>query len=832
MTELLSAPLKKPTDVDIVRPLDNLIKSAYSNLTLEKKAEITEAINKFSQQRNTAVWKVFEKFESSLEIIYAYYDQLSALETKILVQDFQVPFKWKDAFDKGSIFGGRASLTLSSPTYEKVCVLFNIAALQSYVATSQSLDNDEGLKSAAKLFQLSAGIFSHLKSAAPAAIAQEPTADLTPEVLSALSSLMLAQAQEIFVFKAIKDNMKELIIAKLCCQCEEMYSDTLRLLQKDSIRTLWDKDWIPSVAGKQAGFHALTMFYHSLVSKSKKAVGEEISRLQKSVELFKIAQSRSGKLNFLEDYLAKAQRNLAEAIKDNDFIYNEIIPDINTLAGPGKAQLAKNLPLSGVMSQNFNDLFVDLVPVVLHQAMAACDSRKNEIVNGEIMKLREATQALCSLLSSYNLPAAIEVTASGSALPPSLLEKSSTVREKGGIEGLKKMLNELPELLNRNREILDESERMLNEEKSSDEQLRDKFKEQWTRTPSSKLTQTFRENCETYRKIIDNAIVADKTVREKFENSRKGIELLSMTEEQLSTEIPCGTSNNNVCNSSAAQKLRTLMESVETIKAERDVVESELRSATVNLRDQFLAALAADGAINEPALSLAEIGKAIAPLQSQVQDNLSRQEALIQDIKQAQQDFVAESGSSNQTTDASLTQLATAYDVFSELEHNLKDGVKFYNDLTQLLITFQNKISDYCFARKTEKDELMKDLTQQASRQAQPPTPNIPAHLASTTPAQEQPTPSTAPMHPTPYPMQPQGMPLPYGANPNVPYPAYVPPPMPQGFNPYATLPYPNAFQGFPQAPSTAYYGTYPGAYANQQAQQQQQQNPNKPFGW
>lgn len=839
MSDLLSVPLKKPTDVDVTRPLNNLIKSSYSSLGVEKIAEISESVNKFNQQRNSAVWKAFEKFESSLEIIYGYYDQLCALETKIVVQDFQVPFKWKDAFDKGSIFGGRMSLTLASLGYEKVCILFNIAALQSAVASSQGIDNDEGLKLAAKLFQQSAGIFNHLKSAAPAAIPQEPTMDFMMDTLNALASLMLAQAQEIFVFKAIKDSMKDLIVAKLCCQCEEMYSEALRLLQKDSVRTLWDKDWIATVAGKQAGFHALTMFYHSLVSKGNKAVGEEISRLQKSVELFKIAQSRSGKPNFLDEYATRAQRNLTEAKKDNDFIYNEMIPDINSLPGPGKAQLAKYLPIASPMSQNFKDLFADLVPVALHQAMAACDNRKNEIVNGEVMKLREATQAINSLLSSYNLPAAIEVTESGSTLPPSLLEKANTVREKGGIEGLLQMVGELPELLNRNREILDEAERMLNDESSSDEQLREKFKEQWTRTPSNKLTQTFRENCETYRKIINNAITADKTVREKFEKNRRGIELLSMPQEQLANEIPCGTTTKKDCNSSAAQKLRSLMESVETIKAERDVIESELRSATVNLKEQFLAALAADGAINEPAISLAEIGKTVAPLQSQVQDNLSRQETLIQDIKQAHQEFAAESGSSTQSNDAMLTQLATAYDVFSELQHNLQDGVKFYNDLTQLLITFQNKISDYCFARKTEKDELLKDLTQQASRQAQPPTPSIPAHLQSTTPAVPE-SPSSSAAAPaatavmqTPYPMQPQGMPVPYGATAAVPYPTYVPPPMPQGFNPYATIPYPsnpNAYQGFPQAP--AYYGTYPGAYANQQGQQPPQQNPNKPFGW
>lgn len=67
--ELLTVPLKKTNEVDLVKPLKNLIQSP--NIKQSDSSQNSEKINSLNKQRNHAVFKVFEKNDAALEAIYA-----------------------------------------------------------------------------------------------------------------------------------------------------------------------------------------------------------------------------------------------------------------------------------------------------------------------------------------------------------------------------------------------------------------------------------------------------------------------------------------------------------------------------------------------------------------------------------------------------------------------------------------------------------------------------------------------------------------------------------------------------------------------------------------
>ncbi|XP_077362544.1 programmed cell death 6-interacting protein isoform X3 [Festucalex cinctus] len=846
MATFISVPLKKSSEVDLVKPLSKYVTSTYS--AGEDQAEYIRAVEELNKLRRNALGRPLDKHESSLESLLRYYDQLCAVEPKFPFSENQLclTFTWKDAFDKGSLFGGSVKLALASLGYEKTCVLFNAAALASQIAAEQNLDNDEGLKNAAKYYQLASGAFAHIKDTVLSALNREPTMDIAPETVGTLSIIMLAQAQEVFFLKATTDRMKDAIIAKLSNQAADFYGDAFKQCQyKDNLpKYFYFQEVLPVLAAKHCIMQANAELHQSVLAKHKKHFGEEIARLQHAAELVKTVASRYDEYVSVKDLTEKINRSLTAARKDNDFIYHDRVPEVKDLEPIGKATLVKATTITPPLSQKFADLFEKMVPMAVQQSMSAYSQRKSETVNRLVGTMREATNLCNGVLASLNLPAALE-DLSGDSVPQSIAEKARTVVQQGGLQSIEQLIKDLPELLTRNREILDEALKMLDDEEATDSELRAKFNQRWNRTPSGDLYKPLRSEGANFRNILDKAVQADQVVKDRYNAHCDMIALLCKPESELNAALPSANPAKTLQGSAVVGVLRSQLAHLDQVKREREALESDIKGVTFDMSTTFLTALAKDGAINEEQLSAGQLDKLYSEHNQRVQASLRQQEELLGQIQTSHQEFssLKQSDTEANQREEVLKKLASAHDSYMEISSNLREGTKFYNDLTEILLKFQNKCCDIVFARKTERDELLKELQQSIAREPSAPNFNVPSYQSQPPAPAGGPTPAprtiftaptaTPPAAGTSTTNPPAAAPPPSTAQ-GPPYPTYQGYPqyfqMPMGYNPYAYGQYNMPYVPYQAAPGQAGYPAappatqgYPG-YPQQPSQQPSQQ--------
>lgn len=194
--------------------------------------------------------------------------------------------------------------------------------MYSQLAMSNTTTPD-ALKQSYNYFSLAAGVLSHLKTIVLPELRSTPPEDMDHMTLECLEQLLLAQAQECFWSKAVKDNLKDATVAKLAARVSDLYADAMEYGTKsDSISS----EWIHHMTAKHHHFAGAAQFRAAMDCLDKRHHGEEVARLQDSMKCVNEALREqryinSSVLSGINALRSRVQEDLKRAEKDNDMIY-------------------------------------------------------------------------------------------------------------------------------------------------------------------------------------------------------------------------------------------------------------------------------------------------------------------------------------------------------------------------------------------------------------------------------------------------------------------------------------------------------------------------------
>ena len=275
-------------------------------------------------------------------------------------------------------------------------MLWNLAALYSQLAVSLNRSTSEGLKTACNYFCQAAGVLSHIRTEIIPDMRTLPPDDMDTMTLESLQQLMLAQAQECFWSKAVKDGLKDGLIAKLAAKVSDFYDQAAEFGTKsDTVST----EWIHHMTAKHHHFAAAAQYRASRECLEKQKYGEEVARLRDSLTCVNEALKESRWINKivlgdLNGLRSRVTEDLKRAEKDNDIIYLMTVPpksELKTLDRAGMAtprvpqevsEPASTLGENGMFGQ---PLFAKLVPYAVHIAASIYEERKNRLINTTII---------------------------------------------------------------------------------------------------------------------------------------------------------------------------------------------------------------------------------------------------------------------------------------------------------------------------------------------------------------------------------------------------------------------------------------------------------------
>ncbi|KAG5265147.1 hypothetical protein AALO_G00261920 [Alosa alosa] len=712
---MISLDLKKAGDFNISHSVREFIHSNYS----ESPEDYSEPLKRLEQLRQTAV-NVPRDFEGC-SLLRKYLGQLHFLQSRVPMakgQQAALPVTWTD------VFSGKA-VTHNDIRYEQACVLYNLGALHSALGAMDNRVSEEGMKVSCTHFQCAAGAFAYLRDHHSHSF----SSDMCSQTLTIYINLMLAQAQECLLEKSLLDNRKSFLIARICAQVADYYKQCVKTLEAaDSLSVLGkrEKEWRKHISMKISYFSAITQLHMGKQAEEQQKYGESVAYLQSALDKLNEAIKQSkGQPDIVQDALRFSMDVIGgkfnSAKKDNDFIYHETVPSMDTLATVKGASLVKALPVNPTdPSVTGPDLFSKLVPMAAHEASSLYSEEKAKLLREVMAKIESKNEALEQFMDSLSVECVMEVGVFG-VLPETVMEKCAELSVKdNAVQSLVKAMQALAGVNADVEEKLSEVRVVLEEEAAAEKSLGEVLGEA-PPLPTPAPLQEVKRELQRYKEAHTTATHTNTELHTHMSQHLPNLRLLQGPLQQLRDSLP--TPKLSEDDTASLQQLQRILGKVTEMRGQRLSLEQQLRDLIH--KDDITSVLVTTERAQMKVVFEEQLHK-YAQLQGYLEQNLAAQDNILRALTDANVHSATVRKHLQDTHtqwDSTIQSLLMSSEAYEELLHKAEEGRSFYQELLGKCSTLLQRAKDESQDREQERLRLLDRVVSKAPARPTAPKP-------------------------------------------------------------------------------------------------------------
>ncbi|THG94683.1 hypothetical protein EW145_g8096, partial [Phellinidium pouzarii] len=711
----ISIPKKATEEVDWTTPVRNLIAQVYGENPDTYAAECAA----LQRCRQDAVRGAGSDM-TARDLLYKYFGQLELLELRFA--EIRVNFPWHDAFTN-------KLTTQTSLAFEKASVIFQIAATHSAIATSQNRGDPEGLKRAFHYFRTSAGMLTYINEN----FLHAPSTDLSREVVK---------------FLCVDERKASGLVAKIASQAASLYNALCEEVKEFMGKGLFDRNWVTIIQIKAKYFTSLAQFHKALADNAVGKHGEALSRFTAAEELTKV-------------HLALCTEKKNEAQRDNDLIYNDVAPSVDTLPQIDKLAVATPIHIQEVYSTADvqktigQDLFIKLIPLSVHESASVYSEEKAKLARAEVERADTAESEVRSALDVLGVKeglgrfkAMVEGlhAAGASELPVDVRRMRDDIGVIEEREPVTRLLAELTRLRDAVRADLDGVQRELEIETRSCEAMRVKYEHLFTQEPSAGPSRPLRQDLKSHKSALEAAAASDQQVVTLWEGVKNDIALVLSEQvegvfRESADQGPGGSlldldPNNEDRDDEERAKITKFVDEIEQRLGRLNKIAIERKNVLKDLKEKIqtddvshILLLNRRNQAVEPALFAAELEK-FKPYQNRLAATVQYEQVALQEITKlwkGLKDLAGRGPGARKWEERerrkkdTMRKFTRARDVYMEIRDGLAKGLQFYHDLTDLCVTLRRNVKSFTSERSAERSALVEEAERQKRQTAPPP---------------------------------------------------------------------------------------------------------------